>query len=701
MKITLFYNAKILVYNDLLPYRGGSKCSNNDITYNRDIDIACNRDTTSRSMISASVDIPSCDSNTGAYNASKNRGTDVMTSSSGMTRIGNMTSASADMTSASADMTSASADMTSRCVADENCLAQSYFVDSMIVADQKILKLGDEKSLRTFLKSDALKACVKSENLEYCELNLAGRFVMPGFVDCHEHPILLSHCLEEISCLPPNVTSIKDLKSRVAEERKRLIAGGVEPDKSDKWIIGWGCDEGKYPEKRLPTRWDLDEVCPDFPVTLVRTCEHIRCCNSLALKMAGIDENTENPDGGEIGRDEKGIPNGILYENARNLIAEILPHSDREHEVMLIKNLGDMLTRHGITSVCEMGNLSSKDNHFIYYDAVKKGLKQNISLFYMWEFYKDKPEFEIKEEHKYLDQQVHVAGLKLIGDGSFSGHTAWTDVPYLGTDEYGISTCSDEILDSAIEFCRSNNLQISIHAMGRRAIDRFIERLHGEEPWEVSANLSDSISVNPIANTSDDASSNFKTTIENTDHTEISNYPNKIPHARIEHVTEPSENAVNMAAKDGIAIATQPIFIFSEIESYQKNLGDARLKTTYPIRRLIDSGCFVGLSTDAPATAWSDPANPWINIRAAVSRKAYNGVDTGQTHRISLEEAILLYTKNSAIIAGLPNRGCIAEGYFADFQILNENPFEKDIEKIEELMPEKVYISGEEVLSNE
>lgn len=676
MKITLFYNAKILVYNDTLPYRGIRKYSNNYITYSRDIDIACNRGMTSRSIISASVDIPSCDSNTAAYNASKNRENDVMNSSSCMT---------------------SSADMTGICVADENCLSHGYFVDAMIVADKKILKLGDEKSLRTFLKSDGFKACTKSENLDYCEINLGGRFVMPGFVDCHEHPILLSHCLEEISCLPPNVTSIEELKSRVAEERERLIADGVKPDKSDKWIIGWGCDEGKYPEKRLPTRWDLDEVCPDFPVTLVRTCEHIRCCNSLALKMAGIDENTENPDGGEIGRDENGIPNGILYENARNLIAEILPHSDREHEVMLIKKLGDMLTRHGVTSVCEMGNLSSKDNHFIYYDAVKNGLKQNISLFYMWEFYKNKPKFEIKGEHKCLDQQIHVAGLKLIGDGSFSGHTAWTDVPYLGTEEYGISTCSDELLDSAIEFCRRNNLQISIHAMGKRAIDRFVERLYKEKPWEVSANCAD-ICANNSVNFCSDVSPNFKTIIENTDNNKISNAQNQIPHARIEHVTEPSENAVNLAAKRGIAIATQPIFIFSEIESYQKNLGDARLKTTYPIRHLIDTGCFVGLSTDAPATAWSDPTNPWINIKAAVTRKAYNGVDTGQKHRINLEEAILLYTKNSAIIAGMPYRGCIAEGYFADFQVLNENPFEKDFDNIEEFMPEKVYISGEEVL---
>ena len=594
---------------------------------------------------------------------------------------------------------------------DENHLVHSYFVDSMIVMDQKILKLGDEKSMRTFLdseymrlflKSDDMRSFMKSEKLDYCEIDLCGRFVMPGFVDCHEHPIMLAHCLEEISCLPPNVTSIEELKSRVVEERERLIDDGVKPGTKDKWIIGWGCDEGKYPEKRLPTRWDLDKVCPDFPVTLVRTCEHIRCCNSLALKIAGIDENTKDPDGGEIGRDETGAPNGILYENARNLIAEILPHSDREHEVMLIKNLGDNLTKHGVTSVCEMGNLSSKDNHFIYYDAVKKGLKQNISLFYMWEFYKDKPGFEIKAEHSFPDQQIHVAGLKLIGDGSFSGHTAWTDVPYMGTEEYGISTCSDELLDSAIDFCRKNNLQISIHAMGKKAIDRFIERLYKEEPWEVSANVSTEVG----ANASNDVSTEVGANVSQNDsdiQLDCNAHCNAlracdIPHARIEHVTEPSENAVKMAAERCIAIVTQPIFIFSEIESYQKNLGDERLKNTYPIRQLLDMGCFVGLSTDAPATAWSDPANPWINIKSAVTRKAYNGVDTGQRHRISLEEAILLYTKNSSIIAGLPYRGCIAEGYYADFQILNENPFEKDVEKIEELVPEKVYISGEEVL---
>ena len=521
------------------------------------------------------------------------------------------------------------------------------FVDGMILSGDKILKLGKESDMRDFLKA---------ENLDFREENLKGKCVIPGFVDCHEHPVMLAHTMEEISALPPDVSSIEDLveKVRLARERR------------DNWILGWGCDEGKFPEKRLPNRWDLDRGAKDVPVSIVRACEHIRCCNSLALEIAGIDENTKDPEGGHIGRDENGVPNGILYENARNLVAEVIPHHDHDEEVELLRKLGEHLSVQGITSIGEMGNLSSKDNHFIYYDVAKRGFKQNVSLFYMWEFYKDKEDFKIAPEHKVLDQQIHVAGLKLIGDGSFSGHTAWTDVPFLGTDECGISTCSDELLESAIKFCKEEGLQLSFHAMGKRAIDRIVNRLYEEGPWSIGK-------------------SDF----------------NEPPFARIEHVTEPSDEAIRKAAQAGIAFATQPIFLFSEIESYEKNLGKDRLRETYPIRKMLDMGVLVGLSTDAPATAWADPTDPWANIKGAVTRTAYNGVDTGKDQRITLEEAILLYTRNSAKIAGFQRRGALKEGNYGDFVVLMDDPFEMKPEDLGSVRTMRTYISGEKVFDRE
>ena len=83
-----------------------------------------------------------------------------------------------------------------------------------------------------------------------------------------------------------------------------------EQQTAGEWIEGWGYDEQGLLEKRSPTRYDLDRGCSDSPVSIMRTCAHIRCVNSMALKLAGIDRNTPDPPGGEIERDENGEPTG-------------------------------------------------------------------------------------------------------------------------------------------------------------------------------------------------------------------------------------------------------------------------------------------------------------------------------------------------------------------------------------------------------
>ena len=93
--------------------------------------------------------------------------------------------------------------------------------------------------------------------------------------------------------------------------------------------------------------------------------------------------------------------------------------------------------------------------------------------------------------------------------------------PYRNTtDNFGISVCTDELLESAVEFCRSNHCQLSMHAMGGKAIDRMISRAAKEEKWT----------------------------------------PEGIPYVRIEHVTDPSEESLEKAAEKGISFVTQPIF---------------------------------------------------------------------------------------------------------------------------------------------
>ena len=109
-------------------------------------------------------------------------------------------------------------------------------------------------------------------------VDLQGRRVIPGFVDAHMHPVILADFQKQITIMPPKITSIEELKEAIKEKR--------EEQGPEKWIEGWGYDEEGLLEKRSPNRYDLDAVCSDAPVSLMRTCAHIRCVNSMALSLA-------------------------------------------------------------------------------------------------------------------------------------------------------------------------------------------------------------------------------------------------------------------------------------------------------------------------------------------------------------------------------------------------------------------------------
>lgn len=483
---------------------------------------------------------------------------------------------------------------------------------------------------------------------DYEIVDLAGKRVLPGFIDAHMHGVMLAEYSRQISCLPPLVHSIEDIVREIARVRK--VTG------QENWIQGWGYDEGKLDEHRQPTRWDLDRGASDVPVSILRTCGHIRCVNSKALELAGITRDTPDPDGGAIDRDENGEPTGILRENARYLITDIMPTASLDETTDWLVDLGELLLSQGIVAMTDLGNMSDIPVYDYYLKAAKKGLKQEAAIYYFWDFCKNKPDFKLSPEQLDPEARVRVAGIKLLSDGSVSGRTAWMDEPYLGTDECGISVCSDDDLDTAIDFCKKTGCQLSVHSMGGRAIRRIVDRVSNEEPW-----------------------------IRFED----------VPSVRMEHITEPTEDSIRKAAKHHIHFVMQPIFIYSEIETYLSNLGAERTKKTYPIRHLLDEGVFVTLSTDAPATSWAVPSDPFPNLKCAVTRQAYDGTDCGKEQAIPIETAVCLYTKNAAKTAGFHDLGMIREGYKADFIVLSDDLLEVPAEDIDKVFVEQTYIDGE------
>lgn len=482
---------------------------------------------------------------------------------------------------------------------------------------------------------------------DYEHVNLAGACVVPGFVDAHMHPVMLADFSKKISALPPEVHSIEELKEKIRLVRKRQQQG--------EWIEGWGYDEGKFAEKRSLNRYDLDEGCSDSPVAITRTCGHIRCVNSKALEIAGITEKTPDPEGGEIERDESGHPTGVLKENARNLILPFIPEAGRQDKVRNLVDLGKLLKSQGIVAICDMGNLDSGDNFPLYEEAAKQGFCQETAVYYMWDYFADDPEFTIPEERRDKKNQIFAAGLKLIGDGSVSGRTAWMDKPYLGTkDQYGISTCSDRLMESAISFCKTNHCQLSMHAMGGSAITRVVDRVYQEENWMKDGT----------------------------------------PYVRVEHITDPTADSIRKAARKGIFFVTQPIFMYAEIESYLTNLGEDWMRQCYPVRTMLEKGVNLCFSTDAPATSWAVPSDPFPCLKAAVTRKAYDGTDCGQEQKVDIETAVKLYTRESAKAAGFEKIGQLKKGYKAHFAVLDRNLFKIPKEEIDQVKVLKLYMNG-------
>ena len=228
--------------------------------------------------------------------------------------------------------------------------------------------------------------------------------------------------------------------------------------------------------------------------------------------------------------------------------------------------------------------------------------------------------------------------------------------PYPGTDgEYGISVCSDNLVESAVSFCRKNHCQLSMHAMGGRAISRMIDRACQEEKWT----------------------------------------PEGIPYVRIEHATDPSDDSLKKAAGHGISFVTQPIFLYAESKSYLSNLGQEWTRRCYPIRHILDEGVVLGFSTDAPATFWAVPSDPFPGIKLAVTRTAADGTDCGRDQAVDAETAVKLYTAGAAQAAGFPDMGMLVPGYRADFAVLSDDILNIPPEKIDQIRVEETYIGGE------
>jgi predicted amidohydrolase YtcJ len=482
-------------------------------------------------------------------------------------------------------------------------------------------------------------------------IDLEGKTVMPGLIDSHLHVIGTGSALMMINCRTPPTHSIEDMKKAVSEK--------VKEAKPNDWILGRGWDQAKLAEHRNPSRYDLDEVAPENPVVLTRTCGHLLVANSKALEIAGITKDTTNPVGGNIVMDENGEPTGMLEEApAMNLVRQHIPPEDIATFMNQIKTAFQAFNEVGITSVIDAG--TTEDQMVAYQRLREKGDVTVRTNFMLRAIDGNEPiEESVKRIEKFPmitgfgDELLRFQGLKILIDGGIGGRTALLREPYEGEPKnYGLLTVPVEDLQKLVDAANERGMLCGIHCAGGKAMDIVLDA------------FKETNKIKPI----------------------------KGRRYYLIHAYQPTEENFKDCREMGIYVASQPSFLYYLGDSYHENVGDERGKWLKPHRAWIDEEIVVAAGTDSPVT----PYPPFVSLWTSIARRTeINRTQLGTEQKVNRKEAVRMYTINGAMLTFEEDiKGSLEPGKVADMIIVDRDIMtcpEDDIKYTEVLA---TYLSG-------
>lgn len=479
-------------------------------------------------------------------------------------------------------------------------------------------------------------------------IDVIGKTIMPGLIDSHNHMTLFGHNLSALNFGPLSVHNIDEVLSELRQRASKIKPGD--------WIKAWALDETRLKEQRYPSRAELDEACPDNPVSIMRACMHVMIVNSFAMDLAGIREDTPDPPGGELVRDAYGRPTGVLFElGAMNLVNRVIADPDAEACADALRRASDVYVSEGITMASEAGagwtgNPYEASGFQVAWQSGR--LVPRICMGLMESTYRLFP----KDKGTGLfsgfgNDRLWIGPIKFVADGGIGAKTAFMNKPYEGTDYCGVLAEDPKSLKERMEIAHLSGFQISVHAIGDKTIEMILD---------IYENI-------------------------------LSRHPKKNHRHRIEHVSVMRPDLLERMSSLGLIAVVQPGFIYYLGDSWISNLGPVRTENTVAVKAMIDKGIMVAASSDRPVT----DGNPWRIIWSAVNRRTLNGNDFSTKECISVDQALKLYTINGAYAHFVEDRlGSITPGKYADLIVLDCNPLNMDPTKINEICVEKTIIGG-------
>jgi predicted amidohydrolase YtcJ len=491
--------------------------------------------------------------------------------------------------------------------------------EAVAVKGNKILRVGTEAETNKLI----------GENTKVIHLN--GKTVVPGLIDTHIHVADFGKVLLWINL--ENAVSISDMQSYLSKRVKETPKG--------KWVLGKDWDESRFPEQRLPMRFDLDAASPENPVVFYHKSGRLCVANSKALALAGV---TAMSGSGVDISEETGELTGILRDDAMDLVWRVVPEPSEEELLDAAGLACRKIAEVGVTSIHWIV-LSPVELLIIRKFHAQHKLSLRVYVIIPANLLDTLLGSELRKDS--TDDLLKFGGAVIFADGYLASRTAALSQPYSDKPASDASLLyTQEALNTLATKVHQANLQLIIHAVGDKAVDAALTAIEA-----------------------------------------ASAAAGKNRRNRIEQAAVLNTELITRIKKQQVLVSVQPKVVASEFSvwSATDRLGVERARWLFPLKTLIKNDVRVVSGSDCPM----EPLNPLSGIQAAVTREVF------PEERVTVDEALCMYTVDAAYASFEETlKGSIEQGKLADFTVLSGDPRAVPPDKIEDIKVELTIIGG-------
>jgi predicted amidohydrolase YtcJ len=489
-------------------------------------------------------------------------------------------------------------------------------------------------------------------------VDLAGRLVVPGFVDAHAHPV--QGGLEMGQCDLTGLVTLPQVEDRIAGY------AAAHPDLP--WIVGGGWAMESFPAGR-PTAALLDRIVGDRPACLVNRDHHSSWVSTAALRAAGIDAGTPDPADGRIERDPAGEPTGLLHEGATALVEHLLPVASDADYVEALRVAQTYLHSLGVVGWQDaIVHLAGPDSgiHRAYLTGDRDGwLTARVTGALWWD--RDCPADRVGDQVARLAAERDAVlpharryrpdTVKIMQDGIAETFTAGLIEPYLGLDgqptgNRGLSFVAPPLLARVVEELDAAGFPVHFHALGDRAVREALDALAGLG---------------------------------------VTGRRHQLAHLQIVHPQD-----IPRFRTLGAIANLQPLWACHEPQMDELTipfLGPERARWQYPFAGLEAAGAHLAMGSDWPVSS----PDPILGVHTAVNRMV-PGAPAGTppleaAQALGLATALRAYTSGSRSAAGLGP--ALSDGADADLVVLDRDVFTLAPEEIYTARVQRTYVAGQ------